>query len=261
MAAQLPYPYPDELLYSVFARYFAHFSLDQNSRALNAIGGRRWSSVAFGADLERIALATNNTWGIDAHNIIERHTLLPFYGAFLDSAHYLEHVRRMCASSGNARSVGNNGARQYQGRLRFCRLCVAEDMAAFGETYWRRSQQLDGVTVCIAHDRVLFDSEAAFIAMRNYNDATQTISAKGGSECVSFDKREFRVAREIAGRCVSVLEGGCNKWTRIDGEAAYSRALKDQGFNIGETKIDSKLLDKEFRTFFGYKLLRQLDNF
>jgi hypothetical protein len=261
MAAQLPYPYPDELLYSVFARYFAYFSLDQTSGAVSAIAGRRWSSVAFGADLDRIALATKSTWGMEAHDIIERHTLLPFYGAFLDPAHYLDHVRRMCAPSGNARTVGNNTARQYQGRLRFCPLCAAEDMSKFGETYWRRCHQLDGVTVCVAHDRVLFDSKADFFVLHTYRDATQTISTSGGSECVSFDMEEHRVASEIAARCVAVLEGGCNKWTRIDAEVAYSRALKDQGFNIGGTKIHSKLLAKEFGSFYHDKLLRKLDKF
>ncbi|MEO6843299.1 MAG: TnsD family Tn7-like transposition protein [Bradyrhizobium sp.] len=260
MAAQLPYPYPDELLYSVFARYFAYFPLDRKSGAVSAIAGRRWSSVAFGADLDRIASATKIVWGMEAHDIIERHTLLPFYGAFLDPADYLEHVRRMCAPSGNARTVGNNAARQYRGRLRFCPLCAAEDVSKFGETYWRRCHQLDGVTVCLAHDRILFDSTAEF-AVHTYRDATQTISSSGGSECVSFDMEEHRVASKIAARCIDVLEGGCNKWTRIDAEIAYSRALKDQGFNIGGMKIHSKLLDKEFGSFYHYKLLRKLDKF
>jgi len=61
--------------------------------------------------------------------------------------------------------------------------------------------------------------------------------------------------------CVAVLEGGCNKWTRIDAGVAYSRALKDQGFNIGGAKIHSKLLCKRFGSFYHEKLLRKLDKF
>jgi hypothetical protein len=139
MAAQLPHPYPDELLYSVFSRYFAYFPPESNSGAIRAVVGKRWCFVGFGSELDRIAENTRNTWGMHSHEIVERHTLLPYYGAFFGPSDYLERVRKMCSLDQDVRGIGGSVARiNLVAKMRYCPICVSEDLAEFGETYWRR---------------------------------------------------------------------------------------------------------------------------
>ncbi|MBP0111472.1 TnsD family Tn7-like transposition protein [Bradyrhizobium vignae] len=260
MAAQLPYPYPDELLYSVFSRYFAYFPPESSSGATSTVVGRRWCSVGFGSELDRIAENTRNTWGMASHEIVEQHTLLPYYGAFLEPSDYLERVRKMCSPGEKVQGVGSSVARFHlHDTMRYCPVCVSEDLVEFGETYWRRGHQLTGVTICTVHDQILFACEATKHSKRAaFHDATQRVSL-GGSECVSFTGPERRLATEISKRCIAVLSGECNKWTKYEIGLDYTQAAREQGFNFGKDKTDTNFLADSFMKFFGEKLLLKIN--
>jgi hypothetical protein len=162
MVAQLPFPYPDELLYSVYARHFAYFGSDSLSASLREVVRKSWRSFYFGREIDRLAEQTHHTWGMDSHEIIEGHTLLPYHGSFFEPSEYLECVRSFCTFDGGPNSFYSSVAGfQLHGFKRFCPLCVSEDIEQLGETYWRRSHQLFGVTICTVHNQVLFNCEAA----------------------------------------------------------------------------------------------------
>jgi hypothetical protein len=260
MAAQLPFPYPDELFYSVFARHFAYFPPAKLSSALRAVVGKRWCSFGFGSGVDRIAERTKYTWGMESHEIIERHTLLPYYGAFLEPKDYLKRVQLMGLPDQNWGNFASSIARFLQnGVKRYCPLCVSKDLAELGETYWRRSHQLFGVTICTVHNQVLFECEAGSRADRSaIHDATNTIAANGGSECASFTEAERRIAIDISRRCVAILNGESNKWTRYEVGPSYVRAAKDLGFNFGWVKTDVALLLARFNRFFDPTFLERI---
>ena len=48
-----------------------------------------------------------------------------------------------------------NGENRY---LRYCPLCVEKDRQLYGESYWHRSHQLTGVSVCSKHGIKLWNS-------------------------------------------------------------------------------------------------------
>ncbi|MBR0695330.1 TnsD family Tn7-like transposition protein [Bradyrhizobium lablabi] len=256
MAAQLPSPYPDELLYSVVARYLAYFSPKSTSDAIRAIIGKRWCSVGFGSELDLIASQTSNSWGMKSHEIVERHSLLPFYGAFFEPSVYLESVRRMCAAGENVLATGRGNLR-HSVELRYCPRCASEDVANLGETYWRRHHQLPGVVVCTIHDQILLRSLPAQAAGGHYYDATILFS-KGGVECASLARGERQLAREIAARCGAVLDGTCSKWTRLEVGVTYAQIARQYGFNFGSEKTDTDLLISCFVEFFGRDFLRKI---
>jgi hypothetical protein len=260
MVAQLPFPYPDELLYSVYARHFAYFPPDSLSGSMREVVGKRWCSFRFGRDIERLARRTHYAWGMDSHEIIERHTLLPYHGAFYEPSEYLSWVRAFCSSYDRSNFFGSSIARfQHHGAKRYCPRCVSEDLSEFGETYWRRSHQLFGATICTVHNQILFDCDAGGRDEKSaIYDATRTILSSGGSECASFAEDEFRLAAEISKRCVAVLNGNCNKWTKCATGPNYIEVAKELGFSYGSVKTDLNLLLARFRGYFGAALLEKI---
>jgi hypothetical protein len=43
--------------------------------------------------------------------------------------------------------------------LKFCSLCLEQDLKIYGETYWHRSHQMHGIKICLIHNQALCDSK------------------------------------------------------------------------------------------------------
>jgi len=75
---------------------------------------------------------------------IQKHTLLPFNRGFANTSasdsHGAEHLSHL-----PRRTI-----RSYQ-RLRFCRICAAQECSSLGFSYWHRTHQLPGVLWCPEH--------------------------------------------------------------------------------------------------------------
>jgi hypothetical protein len=156
-----PQVYPDELIYSVLARFYVHSGypaytfcaedifLNKRVRPdmefLNVMKPERLESLC-----KKMSMA----------ELIEKHTMFPYY------ARFLPHVRRnrafeaLCSMGGDYNNLlaipkQKNGEHRY---LRYCPLCVKEDRTFYGESYWHRSHQLTGVGICPVHGCKLSNS-------------------------------------------------------------------------------------------------------
>src|SRR6266481_371003 len=160
MIPHFPEPYQGELLYSVLARVAERMQSPTPNTTLHELFGSGHGVPAIELPnkidqlLERLPPGSLYT----SDEIIQKHTLLPFYAPFLPERNY----ELICAS------MKGNGARTTQlragiiaGRInppevfRTCPVCDKQNIGRWGETYWRRLHQIQGVEVCPLHSVLL----------------------------------------------------------------------------------------------------------
>jgi hypothetical protein len=162
--AYFPTPYPDELLYSIFARYHLRSCNISIPHTLNDLFGSPSATLddlpARLSDLiERLPSQTAFT----PTKLIQEHTMLPYYKPFiapewLDSANlnaYEEETKFRVMSI-----VCTIQKRKYLHQtLHYCPKCYESDELNYGEPYWHRSHQVLGILRCHRHKAWLIDSK------------------------------------------------------------------------------------------------------
>ena len=164
MIAAVPEIYPDELVFSFCSRYhqrMSYRSRESTGRDLfeNAMTK---PAIDFPSRLEQLAQAyVFHAW-ITVDQLIDCHTLLPFYQPFVPADRISQIRTDMKASRGGAvhGRIGVLTNRVRDQNLRFCPACVEKDRSTFGETYWHRLHQLPGIDVCAEH-RVFLENTSA----------------------------------------------------------------------------------------------------
>lgn len=165
MIGNFPSPYPDELLYSICARFGDRMQYPGKKSVVRDLFDtvNVMAVVDLPSHLDSLIAALPPGCSCTADSLIDDHTLLPFYGPFLP-VERLELIRRdMHGHRGTAIStrIGTVASRIPLPRwLRFCPNCVEEDRRNFGECYWHRVHQVPNVLVCPAHDNALQNSDA-----------------------------------------------------------------------------------------------------
>lgn len=165
--AYFPQIYPDELVYSVLARFYVHSGYPaytfcaedvfMNKRVrpdmefLNVMKPEALESLC-----RRMSIA----------ELIKRHTMFPYYARFLPYERRNRAFEALCSMGGDYNNLlaipkQKNGEHRY---LRYCPLCVEEDRTIYGESYWHRSHQLAGVGICPVHGCKLLNSPAIISA-------------------------------------------------------------------------------------------------
>ena len=166
MISFFPEIYPDELLYSLFARYYirtgyaAYISVAQDL----FVNPGDFPDIEFINTLNKevINIITRN---ISFDNIILKHTMFPYYSKFLPYERKLNAYRSFVNMEGNFYNLlpiprkKNNELRC----LKYCPLCVITDREKYGETYWHRVHQLIGTNICIVHNCYLVNSNIPIV--------------------------------------------------------------------------------------------------
>ncbi|WP_312165773.1 TnsD family Tn7-like transposition protein [Massilia timonae] len=157
----MPELLPDELLYSFLARTVALNALGKSKQCIESLFGS--SNVILSRDLPTRLQYLHTRLGsyspvASPHELSEIGTLYPYHRPFLS-------VERDTAVNKLLFYGNGKGLKALLGRLangfgagidlRMCDSCAREDVSAYGTTYWRRSHQLPGVTVCQRHATVL----------------------------------------------------------------------------------------------------------
>lgn len=158
MICCFPDPYPDELLYSVSARFHKLMNYPVPAYTSRELFGYEDAGAVI--DLPQHLghlireLPPGHLYTVDS--LINDHTPLPFYGAFLPK----ERVNRIkeLMEHGTRRGISPRVNIRRLKHFRFCRLCVSDDRKQHGRTYWHRVHQIPGVRVCHIHKIILDES-------------------------------------------------------------------------------------------------------
>jgi TniQ len=156
MAGCFPDPYPDELLYSLCARYSDRVRYPNHRMVMVELFGSPEVTVA--KDLPsrlghlEACLSPHSYYTLD--NLINNHTLLPYFRPFLRYPNP-ERIRESMSGCETlivfyVPVIMKNKTTSGE-HLRFCRACLEEDTNVFGSSYWHRIHQVPGVAVCPTH--------------------------------------------------------------------------------------------------------------
>lgn len=164
MIGFFPTPYPDELIYSIFSRYHKRLGYHQVKQSALDLFGRELRVGLFPTDLDVLLERLPAGHTLMAQELIDFHTLVPYYVPFL-TADRVQHLKDSMRRSGGPTKtlhtiVGMKWCANGKDPLRYCPGCAIEDRAKWGETYWHRVHQLPGITVCHLHGELLKSSTA-----------------------------------------------------------------------------------------------------
>lgn len=163
MIGHFPDPWPDEVLYSVCARYSDHVRYSNNEYIFRELFGDK--SVGAVIDLPcHLEYLINNLPHEHEYTVdflIAQHTLLPFYSPFLPLEQLSIIREQMIKGNGRGihRRTGITGFSVPRPLwLRYCPVCIKTDRAEVGEAYWHRLHQAPGVEICPVHATFLENS-------------------------------------------------------------------------------------------------------
>lgn len=181
MICEFPDPYPDELLYSVCARYKDLMRYPNSTTATEDFFGSNTSTAVIDLPnkLEHLiaALPPGHCYTVD--DFINKNTMFPFYAPFLPSerAHLIRNDMHRMDNNKLLSRIGLLSSDLRRPKwLRFCPACVESDRWRFRETYWHRIHQAPGVEVCPRHSVFL---ETSSVQVGHSSNPKEAISAEG----------------------------------------------------------------------------------
>ena len=190
MIGFLPNPYPDELLYSVCARYCEWSPYLSNYSA----AGDLLPEIHDKLDAEFLGTLSNDAYDVFTRldspvNLVMHHTMFPYRARFLP----LQRRRMVLKSafvrkSEVTRSMIKAKTRYYSFEgdkplyLRYCPICAEEDRKMYGEAYLHRLHHLFGVDICPIHKCYLIESMVR-------RDAKRTAFIASAESFVLTDKK------------------------------------------------------------------------
>lgn len=161
MISNFPIPYPDELIYSVIARYAVHHGILSPKYLTEELFNNRNLTPTYDLPSHIGKLASYLPDCYDALYLINHHTLLPIYQPFQPDTvmRYAVQVLQGEQYQSLHTKLGKNASRiKSVNFFRFCPHCWQEQMEQHGEVYWKRSWQITGYEYCTKHTSPLFVS-------------------------------------------------------------------------------------------------------
>lgn len=240
-----PRLYPDELLYSAIARCRVHLGMGSHKGLLAMLFGDTRVSAVTDLPSHLQALAENT--GLDAKELVANNTLFPLYAPFIPKERRLKLHQAMLAPD-QPGALGLAGAStalvKWPERLRCCPLCFDEMMTIYGEPYWRRCWQIQGVDACPEHGCLLWDSSVAFRrAQRHEFHAASPRLLPSGAKVVTADEGAIRLAAGLAQ--ILAFKGGespdYGRWTNF-----YRRLASECGARCGQ-QVQASVIWKQLQ--------------
>jgi Tn7-like transposition protein D/TniQ len=268
MISFFPEPYPDELCYSLFARYRRRAGYRGRISTVRDLFGLREFKVAIDLpsrlDPFIASLPPGHSYTTD--RVIDEHTMLPFYGAFLSPERVALTRTEMGHPSGRERTRRCASLPRYAVRLeylQYCPMCVEEDRERWGETYWHRIHQASVVKVCPSHDVVIepssvnaayrFDREG-FITLEESLAAAQAPTPQRLDH--GDRQNEFHLAIARDARWLLDQRGLCAPSNSL--RWRYLNLLYDRGLATFADKVRLRVLRGEFESHCGRDFLQSL---
>lgn len=251
MLGFFPTPYPDELLYSVCARYAKRVKYPNKQAVIVDLFGKRGLSAIldFPTRLDQL-LASIPYHLYTSDELIDNHTLLPFYEPFLDPSR-VQGIRMQMKELRDNRLVATLAKNVHQIKtpdyIRFCPCCVEEDTEIYQEPYWHRSHQLPGILVCGKHLCFLQDSSIKLGRQSSaFFHSTEQFAAPREPTYLSEKDSANQTLLKLAKDASWLL--GHNKLTLPSGELRrrYYNLLLSRGYAYYNGQIKASLFTRDF---------------
>lgn len=160
MIAYFPEIYPDELVYSLFCRYYVHSGYSTHKAVLDELLYKRCNNPSkeflghLNADTQK---QMQKIYPIKS--LILEHTMFSQYGRFIPLEQKKKAMYHLEFDFCDTHYLFTILPREETDLfMKYCPLCADEDRKQYGETYWHRKHQIRGVTVCYKHGCMLENS-------------------------------------------------------------------------------------------------------
>ena len=253
MLGSFPTPYPDELLYSVVARYH----IRSGNKSFRQTHEELFETVELQPD--KIALPNNLNFLINqlpqgskltVESLIKRNTLYSFFRSFLTPVEIYSFKDLLRTKSSTSIPQAAKISDKERGRvLKFCLKCRLEDEQKYGEAYWHRQHQIPGMLMCVQHKLPLLNST---ILLENkqihYYAASQAdLGEVDKTNCSEkLEQKALSIAQEIDWLSKNYIEFQGMTWLRNK----YKSLLIEKGFITKYSRTRFKYHDEQLTEAF-----------
>lgn len=257
---------PGEVLYSAFARYSDRMNYD--SRVLVTRGlhnGKKFRAIIdlpghLNDFLESLPPAHLYT----AEELIDNHTLLPYYTPFLP-AERVGRLRREMISSEKPYmnvSIGKTASNtRFATTLKLCLQCAEEDRISFGESYWHRIYQAPGVEICPTHKTLLWQTAPLARDRHNYFKFISAEKALRDKTLVAIDvgNIDHQILVELARNVEWILNQKALSESFASLRNRYLNILIQSDLALYTGTVRLRKLENRFKEFYPQNLLKLLN--
>lgn len=254
-------PYPDEILYSFISRYHLYSGNKSQRQTIQELFSNRcWISLELPRDLEQFSSNIGHDY-YNSNYFLMNHTLFPLYYPFitlqrreslLDAMKYRNTLPDLIA--GLTRDKMN-----IRSNFKYCPICCSEDIDKFGESYFHRLHQVNGVFICPIHMCALEEYQISIsdrannkLISFNFDDVSSTsiniIAHNTYNHLVNISKAvEFVLNNSLHNFNVDIIY------------EKYLYIFKERGILLCTGRMDRKRLYNDFIEFYGNELLEKLN--
>ncbi|GIO09880.1 hypothetical protein J31TS6_59080 [Brevibacillus reuszeri] len=269
MLSFFPTPYPDELMYSVFARYHVRSGNVSFKSTLQDLFGSEAivSSIGFSSQLHALIQRLPEGAVYTADDFIDKHSIFSFYEPFLppDRAKKIKDMLKGNQGRAVQMAIGiMAGGVCQKNRLYFCIECLSEDIQSYGESYWHRVHNTPGVFICPTHHSPLVAYPTAKLNRHGFTACPLTGIEKykvesilANYETLSPKAKEMllKLARDIQKLySISDIPNLYRAKTVFLPELQYSQYATPSG------RIRQGMLHRDFELHYGNELLTLLES-
>lgn len=139
MISYFPTIYPDELVYNLLSRFYTQSGYISYSYAAEDIYAyKQVRPDHYFVNVLRTEIQEMITRTIPMEVLIEKHTMYPYYGRFMNKDRRKKAFGSLITMNGNYSNllVMPNKKDRTDKFLRYCPVCAKEDRERHGETYW-----------------------------------------------------------------------------------------------------------------------------
>ncbi|OMD99960.1 hypothetical protein BSK64_24505 [Paenibacillus odorifer] len=261
---ELPIPYPDELQYSVVARYHLRSNNSSPKWTLKDVYGTENVIATIDLPSHIGELSRRNiVKNISVDQWINEHTFYPFYAPFIsrNRAILLRKLMESGDGSGIHTLVGITASTfDRDSKIHFCPSCYDEDVQQYGEPFWHRIHQLPGVWVCPIHGDIL-------------HQMTYPVSERHGLTVLPISRRMFRsipVLENVSDKTFErllAISKDIQALLQMKEERGFYNSkplllsrLSELGLLTAAERIRQQELRERFITFYSYDLLDKLES-
>ena len=255
-----PSMYEDELLYSAIARYHIRSgNINYNYTTADMFGRKTVkASIYLPSNISNLVENLPVKCLVDEMDIINNHTLFPFYSAFLSSDTSSKILNSMVKESGldiYSRAGICASKISIPEYFKFCPKCMEEDLEKYGETYWHRIHQIQCVEVCPKHKVILQNSTVKINSYYKQEyvaaDYDNCVVNKGVNYSNDTIDKLYNLTKDIEYVLNSNFERRNIEWYRNN----YVNYMIARGLATIKGRIRQEKLISEFKEFYGKEFL------
>lgn len=261
MITFFPTPYPEEILYSVFARYHdksPNFNGSETAKDLFSVD-RLVTNIEFPSRLVNLLrnMPVNRPYD-DVDELITKHTLFPYYTVFLSATNkeliWQYMLYRNVDIYNKVTGILNTEAENQF--LRFCPECNKEAKERYGELYWQRFHQIRGLFICPIHKIPIYNSTVSTKENSYKYIAANEENCSIKNEII-YEPKVYEKLLLIAEDMYWMLNNS-NIYTNI--KEQYQNQLKILEYSTVNGSLRQKTFINDFENFWGKPFLELIKN-